>query len=119
MTHGSFCLTRRSGSGHNSHGGSALRALCRRARQETGRPARTETQVNYDSYQAIKASRRGRILTLALSRPGRMNAVDAVPHEELSRIFYEVAGDDEADVVSSDERRVGKEGVRTCSTRWS
>lgn len=55
--------------------------------------------MNYDRYEAIKASRKGRILTLALSRPGQMNAVDAVLHEELARIFYDVAEDTEADVV--------------------
>jgi enoyl-CoA hydratase len=55
--------------------------------------------VNYDSYEAIKADRKGRILTLTMSRPGTMNAVDAVLHEELSRIFYDVDADDAADVV--------------------
>ncbi len=55
--------------------------------------------MNYDSYEAIKADRKGRILTLTMSRPGTMNAVDAVLHEELSRIFYDVDADDAADVV--------------------
>lgn len=60
---------------------------------------RGDAGVNYDSYEAIKASRDGRILTLALSRPGRMNAVDAVLHAELARIFYEVAEDEDTDIV--------------------
>ena len=55
--------------------------------------------MNYDAYQAIEASRDGRILTLTMSRPGTLNAVDAVLHEELSRIFLDVDADDETDVV--------------------
>ena len=55
--------------------------------------------MNYDSYEAIKAERNGRILTLTMSRPGTLNAVDAVLHEELSRIFYDVNADHEVDVV--------------------
>lgn len=55
--------------------------------------------MNYDGYQAIKAKRDGRILTLTMSRPGTLNAIDAELHEELSRIFYDVDTDDEADVV--------------------
>ena len=53
----------------------------------------------YESYNAITAERRDRILTLTMNRPGQLNAIDEELHEELSRIFYEVAGDDETDVV--------------------
>lgn len=55
--------------------------------------------MSYDGYEAIKAKRDGRILTLTMSRPGTLNAVDAILHEELSRIFYDVDADTEADVV--------------------
>ena len=55
--------------------------------------------MNYDAYEAIEASRDGRILTLTMSRPGTLNAVDAVLHEELSRIFLDVDADEETDVV--------------------
>ena len=55
--------------------------------------------MNYDSYTAITAEREGRILRLTLSRPESLNAIDAVLHEELSRIFFDVDADDEADVV--------------------
>ncbi|MBO6783839.1 MAG: enoyl-CoA hydratase/isomerase family protein [Alphaproteobacteria bacterium] len=55
--------------------------------------------MNYDDYEAISAERNGRILTLTMSRPGTMNAVDAILHEELSRIFYDVDADHDADVV--------------------
>ena len=62
------------------------------------RPAKGNA-LNYDSYEAIKAERNGRILTLTMSRPGTLNAVDAVLHEELSRIFYDVNADSDVDVV--------------------
>jgi len=55
--------------------------------------------VNYDGYTTIKAERRGRILVLTLSRPEQLNAVNRTMHEELSRIFYDVDADHEADVV--------------------
>lgn len=55
--------------------------------------------MNYDGYTAIEAARDGRILRLTLSRPETLNAIDAVLHEELSRIFFDVDADDEADVV--------------------
>lgn len=49
--------------------------------------------MHYDGYGVIEALRDGRMLTLTMSRPGTMNAVDAVLHEELWRIFYDVAAD--------------------------
>jgi enoyl-CoA hydratase len=55
--------------------------------------------VLYDSYNAITAERRDRILTLTMNRPEQLNAIDEELHEELSRIFYDVAGDEETDVV--------------------
>ena len=50
-------------------------------------------------YQRIKTSRDGRILTLALSNPAKMNAVDAVMHEELAHVFRDAADDAESDVI--------------------
>jgi len=55
--------------------------------------------MQYESYKAITAERRGRILTLTMNRPEQLNAIDEQLHEELSRIFYDVAGDTETDVV--------------------
>lgn len=55
--------------------------------------------MSYDNYNAITAQRRDRILTLTLNRPEQLNAIDEELHEELSRIFYDVAGDEETDVV--------------------
>ena len=55
--------------------------------------------MKYEQYKAIKSKREERVLTLTLSRPGTLNAVDTVLHEELSRIFYDVDADPETDVV--------------------
>jgi enoyl-CoA hydratase len=50
-------------------------------------------------YERIKWSRDGRILTLALSNPSKMNAVDAVMHEELAQVFRDAADDPDSDVI--------------------
>ena len=55
--------------------------------------------MNYDSYRHLSFFYRGRTLTMTLNRPDKLNAVDALMHEELSRAFYDVAVDDEADVI--------------------
>lgn len=55
--------------------------------------------VDFGRYRRIVASRRGRVLTLALSNPKLMNAVDAEMHRELSEIFLDAARDDASDVV--------------------
>ncbi len=55
--------------------------------------------MDYARYQTILAERRGRILTLTLNRPEALNAVDQVMHEELARIFGDVAEDTACDVV--------------------
>lgn len=51
------------------------------------------------AYTCIKFSREGRILTATLSRPQAMNAVNAALHEELSRLFYDLADDEGSDVL--------------------
>jgi enoyl-CoA hydratase len=54
--------------------------------------------MDYSTYEFIKATRDGRILTLELCHPP-MNAVHYLLHNELSRIFYDVQVDHEADVI--------------------
>ena len=54
---------------------------------------------SYDSYKTIAVERRGSILTIILDRPEAYNAVNAVLHEELSRIFVDVRRDVDAKVV--------------------
>ncbi|MGB3273538.1 MAG: enoyl-CoA hydratase-related protein [Xanthobacteraceae bacterium] len=55
--------------------------------------------MTYDDYKTIAVTRAGRILTLTMNRADKLNATDALMHEELSRIFYDVGRDGEADVV--------------------
>lgn len=55
--------------------------------------------VDFGGYKRIKASRKGRVLTLALSNPALMNAVDGEMHRELSRIFLDAADDPLSDVI--------------------
>jgi enoyl-CoA hydratase len=55
--------------------------------------------VDFSKYKTIRISRRGRILTLALNRPEKLNAVDAAMHGELATIFQDAADDPDSDVV--------------------
>ncbi len=55
--------------------------------------------VDYAQYRNILATREDRILTLTLNRPEHFNSIDHPLHQELANIFYDVARDDETDVV--------------------
>jgi enoyl-CoA hydratase len=55
--------------------------------------------ISYDNYKTIAVHRRGRVLTLTINRPEVLNAVNAMLHEEMARIFYDVALDRETDIV--------------------
>ena len=52
-----------------------------------------------DSYQTIQHSRRGRVLTLTLNQPDRLNAVGAEMHRELAQVFIDAADDPESEVI--------------------
>jgi enoyl-CoA hydratase len=54
--------------------------------------------VPYD-YKCLDIARRDRVLTITLNRPEKLNAIDGVLHEELSRVFDEVNRDRDVDVV--------------------
>lgn len=47
----------------------------------------------------IKATRRARVLTLALSNPGKLNAVDAAMHRELAEVFTLANDDPGSDII--------------------
>ncbi len=55
--------------------------------------------MDYDGYEVITVERRERVLRVTLNRPEALNAIDGQLHEELSRIFFDVGMDLEADVV--------------------
>jgi enoyl-CoA hydratase len=52
-----------------------------------------------DVFKRIAVSRRGRILTLALNNPGKLNRVDAALHEDLGHAFRWADDDRDSDVV--------------------
>lgn len=54
--------------------------------------------MDFSSYQRIRATRRGRVLTLALDN-GKVNAVDGQMHKELARVFLDAQDDDDSDLV--------------------
>ena len=55
--------------------------------------------MNFDAYRRLSFSRRGRVLTVTLNRPETLNAVDGEMHDDLSRVFYDIALDEESDIV--------------------
>ena len=55
--------------------------------------------MNFEAYRRLSFSRRGRILTVTLDRPETLNAVDGEMHDDLSRVFHDVAMDEESDIV--------------------
>jgi enoyl-CoA hydratase len=53
----------------------------------------------FDHYEAIKFDRDGKILTVTLNRPDKLNAVSVKMHHELSTLFRDISADRESDVV--------------------
>jgi enoyl-CoA hydratase len=54
---------------------------------------------SFSAYQRLKATRSGRILTLSLTGPTPVNAVDAQMHHELSKVFLDAQDDPESDLI--------------------
>jgi enoyl-CoA hydratase len=53
----------------------------------------------FENYEVISFSREGRILTITLNQPDRLNAFNAKQHSELARVFSEVQQDPDSDIV--------------------
>ena len=50
-------------------------------------------------YEMLKIDRKGKVLTLTLNNPDKLNAITATMHNELSRVFDQIADDTEVEVV--------------------
>lgn len=55
--------------------------------------------MRYTHYQTLRFSQAGAVLTVTLHRPQALNAVNAVLHAELSRVFADIAQDTSVDAV--------------------
>lgn len=55
--------------------------------------------MEQSSFKTVQINRRGRVLYLTLNLPGTLNAVDAVMHEELTRVFTAADADPLSDVI--------------------
>ncbi|MBI3993710.1 MAG: enoyl-CoA hydratase/isomerase family protein [Candidatus Lambdaproteobacteria bacterium] len=54
--------------------------------------------MNYD-FQTLQVTRSGKVLTVTMHRPEKLNAIDEVMHTELSQVFERVRQDEAAEVV--------------------
>ncbi len=55
--------------------------------------------MNFDDYKTLKFERRGRILTITLNRPDKLNSLGDDAHTEMSRLFYDVVEDKGSDII--------------------
>lgn len=56
-------------------------------------------RVEQHDYSALAISRSDRVLTIMLNRAETLNAVDSTLHEELGRVFTDMADDPDSDVI--------------------
>ena len=54
--------------------------------------------MDFSNYQRLRLSRSQRILTIALDN-GKVNAVDALMHQELARVFLDAQDDADSDLI--------------------
>ena len=55
--------------------------------------------MDYSGYHYLSAERKDRVLMVSFNRPESLNAINAELHTELSRIFADIARDQDTEVV--------------------
>ena len=55
--------------------------------------------MDFSKYETLEFARRGNILYVTFNQPEKLNAFYAQSHRELSHVFYDIAEDDESDIV--------------------
>ena len=67
--------------------------------------------MNFDDYPSLKFERDGRVLKMSLNQPDKLNMLAGSSHTEFSKVFRDIAEDDDSDiVVLSGEGRVFSAG---------
>lgn len=63
------------------------------------RTGRRHALESYAAYKTLSIQRRGKVLEVKMNRPDKLNAVSATAHNELSRVFNDIAADSESQLV--------------------
>lgn len=55
--------------------------------------------MDFSQYRFFQVTRQGKVLTLTLNHPDKLNSLSEIGHQELSRIFVDAAEDPDSDVI--------------------
>jgi enoyl-CoA hydratase len=55
--------------------------------------------MDQSKYETLKFSRAGRVLTITINLPERLNVVTERLHNEMASVFYEASDDKESDII--------------------
>ena len=55
--------------------------------------------MDYSRYHYLSVERKDKLLTVSFNRPESLNAINADLHTELSRVFADIAQDQDTEVV--------------------
>jgi enoyl-CoA hydratase len=61
--------------------------------------ASSSFEPDFSRYEFCKVSRAGKVLTITLSEPDKLNAITARGHREMGRIFLDAAEDEQSEVI--------------------